>query len=79
MSAPKWVKIGAENRRNFRINAYRVLLTRARAGLVIYVPKGNTEDASHDPLEFDEIAAILTRAGSAMLHSASHGTPAEER
>lgn len=79
MSAPKWVKIGAENRRSFRINAYRVLLTRARAGLVIYVPKGNTEDASRDPLEFDEIAAVLTRAGSAMLHSASHGTPAEER
>ena len=69
MSAPRWVRIGVEEKRRFRVNAYRVLLTRARAGLVIHVPEGNAEDATRDPTEFDAIAATLARAGAAVLNS----------
>jgi hypothetical protein len=40
----KWCRIAnTENRRYLR-NAYRVLLTRARQGMVIYVPPGNPAD-----------------------------------
>jgi hypothetical protein len=67
MSAPQWVKIRIDEKRRFRINAYRVLLTRARAGLIIHVPRGDAEDATRDPAEFDTIAATLGRAGAAML------------
>jgi len=37
----KWQNIVSDYRRMYQINAYRVLLTRARQGMVICVPKGN--------------------------------------
>lgn len=36
-------------------NAHRVLLTRARQGLVIYVPYGSTEDQTRNPQWYDDI------------------------
>nr|WP_237451932.1 DNA/RNA helicase domain-containing protein [Qipengyuania oceanensis] len=63
MRAPKWTNIGLLEARRYRINAYRVLLTRARAGNVIYVPKGDDEDLTRSPAEFDQIEATLLEAG----------------
>lgn len=40
----KWMNINKEEIRRYQINAYRVILTRARRGMVIYVPEGNNED-----------------------------------
>lgn len=40
----KWQNIHKEMRRKYLINAYRVLLTRARQGMIIVVPEGNKED-----------------------------------
>ncbi|MCF0187171.1 MAG: DUF2075 domain-containing protein, partial [Bacteroidaceae bacterium] len=37
----KWQNIASDYRRMYQINAYRVLLTRARQGMVICVPIGN--------------------------------------
>jgi len=37
----KWQNIVSDYRRMYQINAYRVLLTRARQGMVICVPEGN--------------------------------------
>ena len=34
------------NMEKYLINAYRVLLTRARQGMIIVVPEGNKEDHS---------------------------------
>ena len=44
----KWNKIRDTNEieRNYLINSYRVLLTRARRGMVIFVPEGDDEDAT---------------------------------
>ncbi|MBO5438370.1 MAG: DUF2075 domain-containing protein [Thermoguttaceae bacterium] len=36
-------------------NAYRVLLTRARQGMVIFVPEGNPEDKTRKPEWYDQI------------------------
>ena len=47
----KWNKINNENNKLYLKNAYRVLLTRARQGMVIYVPKGNMNDKTR-PYEF---------------------------
>ena len=63
MSAPKWRTIKSETKRQFRINGYRVLLTRARLGNVIYVPAGNSKDSTRDPAHFDQVADLLVRAG----------------
>ena len=40
----KWMNINKEEIRRYQINAYRVNLTHARRGMVIYVPIGNDED-----------------------------------
>lgn len=40
----KWQNINSEDIKNYLINSYRVLLTRARQGMVIYIPFGNDED-----------------------------------
>ena len=39
-----WNRIIKKERQNFLKNAYRVLLTRARQGMVIVVPQGSSED-----------------------------------
>ncbi len=63
MSAPKWQVLRDSDKRRFRLNGYRVLLTRARAGLVIYVPMGEEDDPTRAPREMDEIARVLVAAG----------------
>lgn len=67
MQSPHWRVIGDEAQKRFRINGYRVLLTRARAGLVIYVPEGNAEDATRAPQEFDAVADVLLASGCEQL------------
>lgn len=63
MRAPNWQIIRNGDAFQYRLNAYRVLLTRARAGLVIFVPEGDEEDPTRAPADFDEIASALLRAG----------------
>lgn len=63
--AAKW-KISS-SRAHFQINAYRVLLTRSRKGMVIWVPPGIDEDQSMSPNEMDKVAAALQLAGAEYL------------
>ena len=59
----KWVNVNAEEKRNYLVNAYRVLLTRARQGLVIYVPCGDDDDWTRPPRDYDAIAEFLMECG----------------
>lgn len=45
----KWQNINKQERKNFQKNAYRVLLTRARQGMVICVPEGSFDDPTRNP------------------------------
>ena len=47
----------------FILNKYRVLLTRARFGTVIFVPRGDVVDVTRQPAPFDALANYLTRCG----------------
>jgi hypothetical protein len=49
----KWQKINAPEIVNYLINSYRVLLTRARQGMIIYVPVGDDKDETRLPLMYD--------------------------
>lgn len=40
----RWCNIASTEKRRYLLNAYRVLLTRARQGMVIYVPPGDPND-----------------------------------
>lgn len=67
MRAPRWQSVNQAERRQFRLNGYRVLLTRSRAGMVIYVPQGDTEDPTRLPEQFDVVAQTLIKAGCQLL------------
>ncbi len=63
----KWSEIKNSDRRIYRKNAYRVLLTRARQGMVIFVPKGDINDSTNLPEEFEATAQYLIRCGVSKL------------
>jgi hypothetical protein len=62
-----WQVIHKEERRLYLKNAYRVLLTRARQGMVIFVPPGSTEDRTRPPRYYDETFTYLEDSGFPML------------
>jgi hypothetical protein len=62
-----WGNVNAEIRRLYLKNAYRVLLTRARQGMVIFVPKGDSQDATRKPEFYDQTAEYLIRCGIPLL------------
>ncbi|CAL4868924.1 hypothetical protein MMA231_03213 [Asticcacaulis sp. MM231] len=59
----KWQKVSADMRRLYLKNAYRVLLTRARQGMVIFVPPGDDADPTRPKSFYDETWAFLQNCG----------------
>jgi hypothetical protein len=49
----KWQNINSDDITNYLINSYRVLLTRARQGMIIYIPDGNDEDITRPSFMYD--------------------------
>jgi hypothetical protein len=62
-SGTKWQEVRDELARDYLKNAYRVLLTRARQGMVIFVPKGSSRDETRLPGFYDETFAYLKGFG----------------
>jgi hypothetical protein len=63
----KWQNVNDDNRKVYLTNAYRVLLTRARQGLVIFIPEGDAEDATRPAAFYDGTAAFLSECGLPFL------------
>jgi hypothetical protein len=63
----KWQRILKEVRKIYLINAYRVLLTRARQGMVIVVPEGSQEDPTRNPKFYDPTFNFLKSLGLTIL------------
>jgi Schlafen group 3, DNA/RNA helicase domain len=59
----RWVRIRKEEHQNYQKNAYRVLLTRARQGMVIVIPSGDVEDPTRLPAFYDPIYQYLAEVG----------------
>lgn len=59
----KWNNINKEERKLYLKNAYRVLLTRARQGMVIVVPHGEITDATRPPEFYDSTFNYLKEIG----------------
>ncbi len=59
----KWQRIRKDERKTYLKNAYRVLLTRARQGMVIYVPKGDDKDTARRPEYYDCTYGYLRAIG----------------
>ncbi|TMB68380.1 MAG: DUF2075 domain-containing protein, partial [Chloroflexi bacterium] len=58
-----WQRVNDETRRQYLKNAYRVLLTRARQGMIIVVPEGNPEDWTRQPHYYDGPFGYLISIG----------------
>lgn len=62
-SGSSWQTVKDEQRRIYLKNAYRVLLTRARQGIVIFVPEGDNEDATRRQEFYDGTFEYLKGIG----------------
>jgi hypothetical protein len=67
LAGSEWQVVRSNSARTFIRNSYRVLLTRAREGFVIWIPQGDPLDHTRDPRGFDETAAFLLRCGARVL------------
>ena len=59
----RWERINKSERQAYLKNAYRVLLTRARQGMVIVVPEGDVDDPTRDPSFYSETFEYLKSVG----------------
>ncbi|MBK9330158.1 MAG: DUF2075 domain-containing protein [Sphingobacteriales bacterium] len=59
----KWEKINKIERKKYLINAYRVLLTRARQGMIIVVPEGDIDDHTRKTEYYNDTFNYLKEIG----------------
>lgn len=63
----RWQRIHQRSRQTYLKNAYRVLLTRARQGMVIVVPEGEAEDPTRDANFYDGTFEFLKATGISVI------------
>jgi len=63
----KWQNINKPERQLYLKNAYRVLLTRARQGMVIVIPKGDSDDPTRKPEFYNDTYKYLETIGFEVL------------
>lgn len=59
----RWCNIAKIENRTYLRNAYRVLLTRARQGMVIFIPQGEAADPTRSPAYYDSTFEYLASTG----------------
>ncbi len=59
----RWENVNKHERRIYQINAYRVLLTRARQGMILFVPEGDMDDPTRLPQFYNETYNYLVSMG----------------
>jgi hypothetical protein len=59
----KWTNVHKLETRQYLLNAYRVLLTRARQGMAIFVPPGDETDHTRKPAYYDHTFEFLKEVG----------------
>ena len=59
----KWNKVNNPENREYQLNAYRVLLTRARQGMIICVPEGDDSDPTRKPKYYNATYEYLKSLG----------------
>ena len=58
-SGTTWKSVNDEHRLKYILNSYRVLLTRARQGMAIFVPTGSKEDPTRNPDWYDSTHSLI--------------------
>jgi hypothetical protein fulcA4_09388 len=68
-SGNSWRNINCEADKKYLLNSYRVLLTRARQGMVIFVPMGDENDETRKPMFYDGLYRYLRECGIKILEN----------
>lgn len=63
----RWENIGQDSIKKYLLNSYRVLLTRARQGMIIYVPKVDGADLTRPQAYYDNTYEYLKQCGLSIL------------
>jgi hypothetical protein len=63
----KWRQVKQDKDRQYISNKYRVLLTRARRGMAIWIPRGEASDETQDPHALDATAEYIQSQGIALI------------
>lgn len=71
-----WNQVRGDSERAYAQNRYRVLLTRARLGMVIWIPPGKADDQTLDPARFDRVRSLLEASGVPELRHEFEGSQA---
>lgn len=59
----EWQNINDDIRKRYLLNAYRVLLTRARQGMIIFIPVGDKSDRTRNPEFYDPVYEYFIQCG----------------
>lgn len=59
----RWNNVNSPEKQLYLKNTYRVLLTRARQGIAIFVPSGSIDDTTRMPLYYDKLYDYLKEIG----------------
>ena len=60
----KWKAVRDIKAQSYILNTYRVSMTRARLGMILWVPLGSPGDATREPTALDVTATLLKKAGA---------------
>lgn len=63
-----WQNVHSQDTQRYILNKYRVFLTRAREGMVIFIPKGDLGDSTRVPGTYEDIADYLKACGVTYLN-----------
>ncbi|WP_159999015.1 DUF2075 domain-containing protein [Roseomonas sp. 18066] len=75
LSGSRWHSVAQPEAQRHIRNTYRVLLTRARHGTLIFVPHGDPADPTRPPADAEAIAAYLLSCGARLLADAADSPP----
>jgi hypothetical protein len=59
----KWQNINDTTQKRYLLNTYRVLLTRARQGMIIFIPEGNENDVTRLPEFYESVFNYFIEIG----------------
>jgi hypothetical protein len=62
-----WQRVKQKNAASYLVNSYRVLLTRARQGMILFVPLGSDEDTTRPQGPLDETVQFLAKCEASLL------------
>lgn len=67
-SGSRWMNVASDERKLYLKNAYRVLLTRARQGMVIFIPAGSDADETRRCEHYDRTYNYLKELGISTIN-----------